>query len=50
MELQKYLVEAGFVNINVELKEESKEIVKSWITGSNPEDFVMSANITAQKS
>ena len=50
MELRQYLTDAGFVGINIELKQESKDIVKSWIPGSNAEEFVISANVTAFKS
>ena len=47
--LEKYLVEAGFRDVRVELKEESREIISQWMPGSGAEDFVVSAEITARK-
>jgi len=41
------LNEAGFVNIKMELKESSKEVIKQWLPGSGAEDWVISAEITA---
>mmetsp|Transcript_12835 Transcript_12835/g.14441 ORF Transcript_12835/g.14441 Transcript_12835/m.14441 type:complete len:92 (-) Transcript_12835:332-607(-) len=40
---------AGFVDIQVVLKEESKEFIKDWLPGSGCENYVISANITATK-
>jgi hypothetical protein len=43
------LERAGFVSVEVVLKEESKDFIKKWLPGSGCEDFVISANITARK-
>jgi len=40
---------AGFVQVRVDLKEESRELIAGWMPGSKAEDYVMSANITAVK-
>ena len=47
--LERYLAGAGFVNIDVFTKEESKEIIKQWLPGSGAEDYVVSAQIQARK-
>lgn len=44
-----YLKGAGFIDINVDLKEESREVIKQWLPGSGAEDYVVSAEITARK-
>jgi len=40
---------AGFKDISVKMKEESREVIKQWLPGSGAEDFVVSAEITARK-
>ena len=45
--LEKYLADAGFTNIKLNLKEESRTIISQWLPGSGAEDFVISAEITA---
>ena len=47
--LEKYLVDAGFKEINLNLKEESRAIISQWLPGSGAEEFVISAEITARK-
>jgi len=47
--LEQNLVDAGFKDINLNLKEESKAIISQWMPGSGAEDFVISAEITARK-
>jgi len=47
--LDTYLSDAGFKNINIKMKEESREIIKQWLPGSGAEDYVVSAEITAEK-
>jgi len=46
--LEKYLVEAGFKDIHLTLKEESRAIISQWLPGSGAEEFVISAEITAR--
>lgn len=43
------MADAGFVDVQVELKEESREFIKDWLPGSGCEDYVVSANVTARK-
>lgn len=40
---------AGFEDVRVELKEESREFIKDWLPGSGAEDYVVAANVTATK-
>ena len=43
------LTQAGFVDVLVDLKPESREYIKDWLPNSGCEDFVVSANVTARK-
>ena len=43
------LTQAGFVDVVVDVKEESREYIKDWLPGSGAEDYVVSANVTAMK-
>ena len=43
------LSQLGFVSIQVDEKEQSKEVIATWMPGSGAEDFVVSANISAVK-
>jgi SAM-dependent methyltransferase len=49
-DLERILREAGFVDIDIRLKEESREFIRTWFPGSGVEDFVLSADIEACKS
>ncbi len=49
MELQRWLEEAGFVQIRIEPKEGSRKIIQSWFPDRNLEDFFGSATIQAVK-
>lgn len=48
-EVENMLQAAGFCDIAVSVKTESREFIKDWFPGSGVEDFVASANITARK-
>jgi hypothetical protein len=48
-ELKGFLKEAGFENIAIEPKDESREFIREWVPGSNVEDYVLSATIEATK-
>jgi arsenite methyltransferase len=47
--LESYLKEAGFVDVEVKLKEESREVISQWLPGSGAEEFVIGAEVTAKK-
>ena len=40
---------AGFGEIKVSVREESREFIKDWFPGSGVEEYVVSANIEAKK-
>jgi hypothetical protein len=40
---------AGFKDIKVDMKEESREVISQWLPGSGAENYVISAEITAKK-
>jgi SAM-dependent methyltransferase len=48
-ELEEMLREAGFEQIRIEPKDESKEFIKDWAPGRNVTDYVVSATIEAIK-
>ena len=48
-EIRRMLQDAGFRNIRMEPRVNSREIVKSWAPGKNIEDLVASYNIEAIK-
>lgn len=48
-ELEKHLIDAGFKEIQIDPKDESKEFLKDWAPGKNIEDYIVSAIITAIK-
>ena len=48
-ETQRMLKKAGFANIRIDVKEQSKEFIKDWFPGSGAEKYVRSATIEARK-
>ncbi len=48
-DLMAMLVEAGFADIRIEPKDESKEFIRDWAPGSNVADYVVSATIEGVK-
>jgi len=48
--IKKMLTRAGFANIKITLKENSKDIIASWAPGTKIEDYVASAIIEATKA
>ncbi len=48
-ELETLLVDAGFADIRIRPKDESREFIKDWAPGSRVEDYVISATIEAVK-
>jgi hypothetical protein len=48
-DLETMLSHAGFDDISITPKSESKQFIKNWAPEHNIEDLVLSANITAVK-
>jgi len=48
-ELEKFMQDAGFSEIKITPKDESKEFIKDWAPGTNVTDYVLSAHIEAIK-
>lgn len=48
-DLEKILKEAGFIDVRISAKNESKAFIKEWAPGRKIEDYVLSANIEARK-
>jgi SAM-dependent methyltransferase len=48
-QIENWLTAAGFVEIRITVKSESRELVKTWAPGRGIEDYVASATIEARK-
>ena len=48
-QIKEMLTLAGFTNIKVEPKEESKSFIKEWIDTLNIEDYIVSVHVKANK-
>ncbi|MFO7698854.1 MAG: arsenite methyltransferase [Anaerolineae bacterium] len=48
-ELQSMLGEAGFIDVRIEPKEGSREVISQWAPGSRAEEYILSATIQAVK-
>ncbi|MEW8334616.1 MAG: arsenite methyltransferase [Candidatus Thiodiazotropha sp.] len=48
-ELERFMADAGFSEIKIEPKDESKEFIRDWAPGRGVEDYVVSATIEATK-
>ena len=48
-QIERWLTAAGFVEIRITVKPESRELVKTWAPGRRIEDYVASAAIEARK-
>ena len=49
-DIERMLKEAGFAEVTIGLKQESKAFIKDWFPGSGCENYVISANIEAKKA
>mmetsp|Transcript_39127 Transcript_39127/g.93509 ORF Transcript_39127/g.93509 Transcript_39127/m.93509 type:complete len:80 (+) Transcript_39127:1035-1274(+) len=43
------LTDAGFTDIQIQIKENASDVIKDWIPGSGAEKYVTSAYVTATK-
>jgi hypothetical protein len=48
-DIEKMLHKAGFEDIKIQPKDESRESIREWFPGRNLEDYVISATIEATK-
>ena len=48
-DLESLLLSAGFEDVSIEIKEESREVIAGWMPGTGAEDFVASAKVCATK-
>jgi len=48
-EITRWLTDAGYTDINIQVKEESREVIKDWAPGKGIEKYVASATIEAVK-
>jgi arsenite methyltransferase len=48
-ELETWLAEAGFVDIRIQPKDESREFIRDWVPDRGVEDYVLSATVEAVK-
>jgi len=48
-DLESLLLSAGFEEVSIEIKEESREVIAGWMPGTGAEDFVASAKVCAIK-
>lgn len=49
LQIEAWLADAGFTDIHVDVKPESRELIKTWAPGRGIEDFVASAIIEGHK-
>lgn len=47
--MRQLLADAGFVDVRIDIKPQSAEIIASWMPGSGAEAYVASAYVTATK-
>jgi hypothetical protein len=44
------LQETGFQDIQIQTRDESRELIREWVPEKNVQDYIVSANIEAVKS
>jgi len=47
--MKEMLVDAGFIDIKIQIKENAADIIKGWMPDSGAEKYVTSAYVTATK-
>jgi len=48
-QIQEWLTEVGFADVDITVNSESRELIKTWAPGRGIEDYVVSAIIQARK-
>lgn len=48
-ELRRMITDAGFQNVQIQSKDESREYIRDWAPGRNIESYIVSATIEAEK-
>ncbi|HEX2909296.1 MAG TPA: arsenite methyltransferase [Chloroflexia bacterium] len=48
-ELEEWLSQAGFGEISIQPKDQSRKFIQEWVPGSNVEDYIVSATVEARK-
>ena len=48
-DFERWLAEAGFAEIKIAPKDESREFIREWAPGRNLKDYILSATIEAKK-
>jgi ubiquinone/menaquinone biosynthesis C-methylase UbiE len=48
-DLERIMAQAGFLDIDIAPKDESREFIREWVPGRNLDDYILSANIRARK-
>jgi ubiquinone/menaquinone biosynthesis C-methylase UbiE len=48
-DLERIMAQAGFLDIDIAPKDESREFIQEWVPGRNLDDYILSANIRARK-
>jgi len=49
VEITAMLQEAGFQDIQIQTRDESRELIREWVPGKNVQDYIVSATIEAIK-
>ena len=49
VEITAMLQEAGFQDIQIQTRDESRELIREWVPGKDVQDYIVSANIEAVK-
>jgi SAM-dependent methyltransferase len=50
VEITEMLQETGFQDIQIQTRDESRELIREWVPEKNVQDYIVSANIEAVKS
>jgi hypothetical protein len=48
-EVEAMLTEAGFIDIDIQAKEDCREFIREWQPGTKLDDYILSASMTARR-